>query len=163
MDCSPPGSSVHGILQARMLEWVVIPFSRESSQTRDQTQVSHIVDRCFIVEIYITTCKVESQWEFVVWLKGLKQGLCINLEGWGGEGDRRKFQRGEDICIPMADSCWCLQKPTKLWLSNYPSIKNKFKKSQLLGQSTIMTKDEILYYEMNILLTTSKKVLCGRI
>ena len=37
MDCSPPGSSVHGILQARRLEWVVIPFSRASSQPRDQT------------------------------------------------------------------------------------------------------------------------------
>ena len=35
MDCSPPGSSVHGILQARILEWVAIPFSRESSQPRD--------------------------------------------------------------------------------------------------------------------------------
>ena len=34
MDCSPPGSSVHGILQARLLEWVVIPFSRGSSQLR---------------------------------------------------------------------------------------------------------------------------------
>ena len=34
MDCGPPGSSVHGILQARVLEWVAIPFSRESSQTR---------------------------------------------------------------------------------------------------------------------------------
>ena len=41
MDCSPPGSSVHGILQARTLEWVAIPFSRGSSQPRDQTQVSH--------------------------------------------------------------------------------------------------------------------------
>ena len=37
MDCSPPGSSVHGILQARILEWVVISFSRGSSQPRDQT------------------------------------------------------------------------------------------------------------------------------
>ena len=36
-DCSPPGSSVHGILQARILEWVAIPFSRGSSQLRDQT------------------------------------------------------------------------------------------------------------------------------
>ena len=35
MDCSPPGSSVHGILQARMLEWVAISFSRRSSQPRD--------------------------------------------------------------------------------------------------------------------------------
>ena len=39
MDYSPPASSVPGILQARILEWVAIPFSRESSQTRDQTWV----------------------------------------------------------------------------------------------------------------------------
>ena len=38
MDCSPPGSSVHEILQARILEWVTIPFSRGSSQSRDQTR-----------------------------------------------------------------------------------------------------------------------------
>jgi len=36
MDCSPPGSSVHGILQARLLEWLTIPFSRESSQSKDE-------------------------------------------------------------------------------------------------------------------------------
>ena len=42
MDCSPPGSSVHGILQARILEGVAIPFSRGSSQPRDQTQVSNV-------------------------------------------------------------------------------------------------------------------------
>ena len=40
MDCSPPGSSVHEILQARILEWVAIPFSRGSSQLRDPTWVS---------------------------------------------------------------------------------------------------------------------------
>ena len=37
VDCSPSGSSVHGVLQARMLEWVAMPSSRESSQPRDQT------------------------------------------------------------------------------------------------------------------------------
>ena len=42
MDCSPPGSSVHGILQARILEWVVMPSSRESSLPRDQTCISSI-------------------------------------------------------------------------------------------------------------------------
>ena len=42
MDCSPPGSSVHGILQARILEWVAMPSSRGSSQPRDQTHVSYI-------------------------------------------------------------------------------------------------------------------------
>ena len=42
MDCSPPGSSVHGILQARTLEWAVIPFFRESSWHRDWTHISYI-------------------------------------------------------------------------------------------------------------------------
>ena len=47
MDCSPSGSSVQGILQARMLEWVAISFSRKSSQPRDQTCVSCIADVFF--------------------------------------------------------------------------------------------------------------------
>ena len=49
MDCSLPGSSVHRILQVRILEWVAISFSRGSSQPRDQTRVSHIVGRCFTI------------------------------------------------------------------------------------------------------------------
>ena len=44
-DGSPPGSSVHGILQARILEWVAIFYSRGSSQPRDQTHVSCIATR----------------------------------------------------------------------------------------------------------------------
>ena len=47
VDCSPPGSSIYGILQARILEWVAISFSRGSSQPRDQTQVSRIAGRRF--------------------------------------------------------------------------------------------------------------------
>ena len=47
MDCSLPGSSIHGILQAWVLEWVAISFSRGSSQPRDWTQVSYIAGRCF--------------------------------------------------------------------------------------------------------------------
>ena len=49
MDCSPPGSSIHGILQARILEWVAIPFTKGSSQTRDQTWVSCTPGRFFTV------------------------------------------------------------------------------------------------------------------
>ena len=49
-DCSPPGSSVHGILQARMLEWVAMPSSRGSSQPRDRTQISCIVGRFFTIQ-----------------------------------------------------------------------------------------------------------------
>ena len=47
MDCSPSGSSVHGIFQARILEWVVIPFSRGSSWLRDWTQASCIAGQFF--------------------------------------------------------------------------------------------------------------------
>ena len=47
MDCSPPGSSVLGIFQARILEWVAISFSRGSSRPRDQTQVSSTAGRFF--------------------------------------------------------------------------------------------------------------------
>ena len=49
MDCSLPGSSVHGILQARILEWVAISFSRGSSCPRDRTQVSCIAGRRFTI------------------------------------------------------------------------------------------------------------------
>ena len=50
LDCSPPGSSVHGIFQARILEWVAIFLSRGSSWPRDQTQVFHIAGRFFTTE-----------------------------------------------------------------------------------------------------------------
>ena len=45
MDCSPPNSSVHGIFQARILEWVAISFSRESSQPMDKTHVSCLAEK----------------------------------------------------------------------------------------------------------------------
>ena len=56
------------------------------------------------METYITICKINSQQEFAVWLRKLKQGLCINLEGWDGEEGGREVQKGGNICIPMADS-----------------------------------------------------------
>ena len=60
MDYSPPGSSVHGILQAGILEWVAIPFSRASSWPRDRTQLSCIAGRFFTIwatrEVLWTLC-----------------------------------------------------------------------------------------------------------
>ena len=49
MDCSSPGSSVHGILLARILDWVAMHSSRGSSRPRDGTQVSHIAGRFFTI------------------------------------------------------------------------------------------------------------------
>ena len=69
VDYSPPGSSVHAILWARILEWVVIPFSRGSSQPRDRTWVSCIVGRVFTV--WAITCLTP---------KSLKQFLSLQSE-----------------------------------------------------------------------------------
>ena len=59
------------------------------------------------VDVYNTTCKIDSQWEFAIWLRELKQRLCVNLERCDGEGDGRDVQEGGDVGVPMADS-WCL-------------------------------------------------------
>ena len=58
MDCSPPGSSVHGILQARILEWVAIPFSRGSSPPRDRSHVSCI--SCIGRQVLYDLCHLGS-------------------------------------------------------------------------------------------------------
>ena len=57
------------------------------------------------METYITICKMESQWEFAVWFRELKLGLCSNLEGWDGEGGGREVQEGGDMGKFKADSC----------------------------------------------------------
>ena len=50
--------------------------------------------RCMERVTYITICKIDSQWEFAAWLRKLNQGLCVNLEGWDGEGDERGLRKG---------------------------------------------------------------------
>jgi len=64
MDCSPPGTSIHGILQARILEWVAIFFSRGSSQPRDGTWVSHTVGRLYCLShqgLPMSSCIVKKK------------------------------------------------------------------------------------------------------
>ena len=71
MDCRLPGYSVHGILQARILEWVAMPFSRGSSWPRDQTWVSCIAGRFFTV------------WAFLMDLKELlTEAICHLVWTW---------------------------------------------------------------------------------
>ena len=67
MDCSPPGSSVHGIFQARTLQWVAIPFSRGSSHPRDQTRASWVTGTFFTIRVTR---------ESLVWLL---TSYCYNL------------------------------------------------------------------------------------
>ena len=70
MDCSPPGSSVHGILQARILDWVAMSF-RGSSQLRHQTQVSRIAGGFFTVW---------ATWEVDIWSNGCDSWTIKNSE-----------------------------------------------------------------------------------
>ena len=65
--CSPPGSCVHGIFQARLLEWVAIPFSRGSFLPRDQTQVSCIAGRFFSVWTSMFTIIHIFAWWISLW------------------------------------------------------------------------------------------------
>ena len=70
--CSPPGSSVHGILQARVLEWIVISFSRGSSQPRERTRVSCVADRFLPSEP-----QGNQEWEQAVWsTRPWKRAIC---------------------------------------------------------------------------------------
>ena len=55
------------------------------------------------METYITICKIDSQWEFAVWFQKLKQGLCINLEGWNGDGGFYKSQLDNIGCLCFLD------------------------------------------------------------
>ena len=78
MDCSLPGSSVHGILQATVLRWVTISFSRESSWPRDWTQVSHTADRFFIVWA-TRVATPESIWLVDVWQKSTQYCKALSF------------------------------------------------------------------------------------
>ena len=94
MDCSLPGSSVHGVLQARILEWVAISFSRGSSQSRDQTQVSCIAGRHFTLWTTFSTYLI---WSMLYFKADNFYGLTyyfLNCKWW-------KFQVVEigSICI----------------------------------------------------------------
>ena len=81
MDCSPPGSSLHGILQARILEWVAIPFSRGSSQPRDWTQVSRIAGRHFNLW---ATREVPGDGILLNHKKEENTAICNNMDRPGG-------------------------------------------------------------------------------
>ena len=98
MDYSPPGSSVHGLLQARILEWVAIPFSRGFSRPRDQTRISWdscTAGRFFTIWTrYVKCCRVKQGLPW--WLRG--QSVCLQcrrptFDPWVGKIPwRRKWQ-----------------------------------------------------------------------
>ena len=101
-DCSPPGSSVHGILQARILEWVAIPFSscHLPSWPRDQTQVSCIACRFFIVWATWEAMKENFQTK-------MTQMSGCNLKKTSQFWDRLMCSRSVVLWGPQ----WCTESP----------------------------------------------------
>ena len=78
MDCSLLGSSIHGIFQARILEWAAISFSRRTSPPRDQTRVSHIVGRRFT--IWATRAEQFYSWDTLkMYVKVKATQSCLTL------------------------------------------------------------------------------------
>ena len=69
LDCSPPGSSVHGVFQARVLEWDALAFSRGSCRPTDRSRVSHIVGRRFYC---LRLIRVKSARPWSAWMSLLK-------------------------------------------------------------------------------------------
>ena len=91
MDCGPPGSSVHGLLQARILEWVAIPFSRGSSRPRDRTRV-------FCIGRWVLYHR--ATWEALQRLQMLTEDsthLITRCTLWS-----RPLQRGRSLLTPTA-------------------------------------------------------------
>ena len=82
MDCSPPGSSVHGILQTRILEWVAMPLSKESSWSRDQSHISCV--SCIAGRFFTWQAKMHSfSFQFLsqTYFKSYKTFLLTLFEG----------------------------------------------------------------------------------
>ena len=102
MDCSLPGSSVHRILQARILEWVAILFSRGSSQPRDQTQVSHIAGRFFTTEPLGKPKATILQYKFKKKLKN-RSGEGSQPRSW--EEGIKEAKQGEKVPRSWVASC----------------------------------------------------------
>ena len=127
VDCSPPGSSLHGILQTRILEWVAISYSRGSLQPRDLTRVSCVscIGRPNFCQLYIWARLNSSIWYLVYPTLKWKQGCCRNSTIRNNQKIWYTHQIGNDLSWPAPlqgtwvalVSChsWPVFPPLALW------------------------------------------------
>ena len=129
VDCSPQGSSAHRILQARILEWVTISFSRGSCQWKDKTHVSCIVGRSFTTEppgkplsnySYLLSLMVSVGQEFesslsgvlsqsLVWWREMPPGAALIWRpDWGWEGPSPRTPEVHPHGRQVGAGCWLL-------------------------------------------------------
>ena len=103
MDCSLPGSSVHGIFQAIVLEWIAVSFSKGSSQPRDQTLVSRIVDRRFA--IWATREVLSLVWDHSFPFYELKQNLLFGSIRYTASNAQILFLYHQNLQTFMSPPC----------------------------------------------------------
>ena len=109
VDCSPPGSSVCGILQARVPEWVAISFSRGSSWPRDQTLVSHFAGR------FVTIWATREANSTSVLIKRGKLDREIDMHGRkmkarNTENTKQRWRQKLELCCPKSRNFWGYQR-----------------------------------------------------
>ena len=104
MNCSLPGSSIHCIFQARVLEWVAISFSKGSSQSRDQTQISCTATGALPSEPPVQIKATERYHLQLVRMTIIKKST--NNKGWRGSGENRTFLHCWCECKNMGDGKW---------------------------------------------------------
>ena len=117
MDCGLRGSFIHGIFQARVLEWVAISFSRGSSQLRDRIQVSHVVGRCFtvwatkeaLVVVVVTGLKHSAHCSLKI--KSSKNWLHANISKCVSYSNFEMYRKKERKESEVAQLCPTLRDP----------------------------------------------------
>ena len=145
MDCSPPGSSVRGISQVRILEWVAISFSKGSSWPRDWTQVSYIAGRFF-----------------TIWATG--EALRVNPAPWNqvwrpaGRGQPRNATVSA-ICAWVSHTqrlwAWCLLCASGFWV-NCQTARQSFQPSLLVTDVLVYS---LLFKDSPLLVSPDAKGL----
>ena len=116
MNCSPPGSSVHGILQVRILEWVAMPSSRGSSWSRDRTHVSYISCKFFSTSV---TWEAQNRvWHLIntrtcLLMGPLPSHICVTEGQWGC---RSQCRAGMRLCLTQPVPCPLIPGSQGLWI-----------------------------------------------
>ena len=119
MGCSLPASSVHRILQTRILEWVTIPFSRGPSQTRDQTWVSCTAGRLFTIWATKESHRENNQIPNI-------RGVCSAQETSTGQKPKSIFDSKICGAQPLRASIFCVEESYQSWEVTRPVIWTKF-------------------------------------
>ena len=115
MDCSPPGSSVHGIIQARIPEWVAMPSSRGSSQPRDRTHVSSALAGRFCTIRIMWKRDSRLLWKWVTTAGGILEGTSWWIYVLRGDVCPLNFSASVPNLVAIRTQghalCWCSKIP----------------------------------------------------